>query len=627
MNIKKIKINNFGKLQDKEVSFDKGINVIYGKNEAGKSTMLKFICGILYGLSKNKNGEVISEFDKYKPWNASSFSGKIEYELDDGYIYDVFRDFNKKSPSIFREGEDISKSFKKSRTNGIEFFQEQTLVDKDLYINTAIMEQEKVRLKDNSRNDVINRITNLVTTGSDTVSYKDAITKIKSEQLEKIGTDRTVQKPINKINSQIEYLTKEKEKLQKYKNNYINTEKTRDELNKQLEEEKKKLKLLKIEKDNIDNNQIIESEIELLKHSKNEIDSKIKQLNNNTSEEKYKQLLKERKNTIVPIIFGLLSIACISLSWTFFKNAITNIVLSTILLLVIVLAIKEIIKQKKISKQIDDHKKINDSISNEINVLKGNYNDLNDRYKEKIVQLDGIIDNQYNQLLDLCNSQDETEYIDNIYKFSTNELLEQLDNKSNNIYETDVKLRLLNQDIENSNIKLEQLIQIEEELQFLEKEKKKLEELNNLYEITKECIEEAYVETKNNLSPRYKENLSSIVSDITNNKYSRVEVNDENILIETELGELLPINVLSTGTIDQIYLALRLSAFNEVTKESLPIFFDEAFAYFDDNRLEKILRYLNNEYNNTQIFIFTCSKREMEILEEQKIDYNVVYFE
>ena len=43
MKIKKLKINGFGKLKDKDIELKEGINIIYGKNEAGKSTLLKFI--------------------------------------------------------------------------------------------------------------------------------------------------------------------------------------------------------------------------------------------------------------------------------------------------------------------------------------------------------------------------------------------------------------------------------------------------------------------------------------------------------------------------------------------------------------------------------------------------------
>lgn len=69
MQIEKIQINNFGKLKDKDIELNNGINVIFGENESGKSTLLKFITSMFYGASKNKNGKRISDFEKYTPWN------------------------------------------------------------------------------------------------------------------------------------------------------------------------------------------------------------------------------------------------------------------------------------------------------------------------------------------------------------------------------------------------------------------------------------------------------------------------------------------------------------------------------------------------------------------------------
>lgn len=82
MKIKKLKINGFGKLENKEIELTNGINIIKGKNEAGKSTLLKFITSMFYGTSRNKNGKPIPDFEKYKPWKAEEYSGKITYELE-----------------------------------------------------------------------------------------------------------------------------------------------------------------------------------------------------------------------------------------------------------------------------------------------------------------------------------------------------------------------------------------------------------------------------------------------------------------------------------------------------------------------------------------------------------------
>ena len=87
MNINRLKINSYGKLKEKEINLNKGINIIYGKNESGKSTILKFIINSLYGISKNKNGNEFSDFERYSPWIGDEFSGKIEYELDNKEQY------------------------------------------------------------------------------------------------------------------------------------------------------------------------------------------------------------------------------------------------------------------------------------------------------------------------------------------------------------------------------------------------------------------------------------------------------------------------------------------------------------------------------------------------------------
>ena len=64
MKIKNLKINGFGKLENKELEFTDGINLIVGKNEAGKSTLLKFITSMFYGVSRTKNGKTIADYER-----------------------------------------------------------------------------------------------------------------------------------------------------------------------------------------------------------------------------------------------------------------------------------------------------------------------------------------------------------------------------------------------------------------------------------------------------------------------------------------------------------------------------------------------------------------------------------
>ena len=81
---------------------------------------------------------------------------------------------------------------------------------------------------------------------------------------------------------------------------------------------------------------------------------------------------------------------------------------------------------------------------------------------------------------------------------------------------------------------------------------------------------------------------------------------------------------LSVGTIEQLYLSLRLSMVEELSEEKMPIILDEVFAYYDSQRLKNILEFINDKFKNHQIIIFTCTNREKDILNELNIDFNAI---
>ena len=140
-----------------------------------------------------------------------------------------------------------------------------------------------------------------------------------------------------------------------------------------------------------------------------------------------------------------------------------------------------------------------------------------------------------------------------------------------------------------------------------------------------DTLTEAYEEMKNTITPKFTQSLSSSIKKISDNKYEKVTINDDNgMIIENNRGEYIEASQLSTGTIDQLYLALRLSMIEDLSKEKLPIILDESFAYFDNNRLENILRYFSEELENHQTIIFTCTNREKELLDDMKVKYNLV---
>ena len=260
MKINKLKINSYGKLKEKEIELGDNINILYGKNESGKSTLLNFVKNMFYGISKTKNGKEISDTEKYTPWVGEEFSGKLQYQLDNKEKYEIIRDFKKKNPKLYNEEmEDISKKFNIDKTKGNEFFYEQTKIDEALFLSTIVVNQNETILEKQQQNFLIQKIANLVGTGEDNVSYKRAIDRIEKRRLDEIGTERTREKPINILKSEVEKLEKEKEETQKFVDIKYEIEENRNKINSEiidLENENKFLKEIKL----LNDNQKIENE-------------------------------------------------------------------------------------------------------------------------------------------------------------------------------------------------------------------------------------------------------------------------------------------------------------------------------------------------------------------------------
>lgn len=648
MKINKLKINNYGKLKDKEINFEPNLNIIYGKNEAGKSTLLNFIINSFYGISKNKKGKEISDTEKYTPWVGEEFSGKLEYQLDNNETFEIFRDFKKKNPKIFNQNkEDISKQFNIDKNKGNEFFYEQTKIDEELFLSTIVVNQQEVKLGKQEQNILIQKLANLVGTGDDNVSYKRAIDRINRRQLDEIGTSRSREKPINIIEKNIENLETEKQELEKYKDFKYEIEENKnnysEEINK-LENKNnylKEIKLLneneKIEKEKIKIKEDIKKEniekINLLKNKINEIKNNNKNILINKDKRSEKNNNKNKLNKKI-ILFFILTIILNIIQFILIKNKLINYILfltvPTDLIFSIFLKIKEnkkIKQQEKIEKnKTNEIEKINleiNNIENQIKLLKknnleleNNINELKNNFYLKINLEKEKINNKYknkiekNELINLNN-------IKNI-----NYEIQEIENEINN---KKIKLHTLDLDKKNIEPKLENLSKLEENIVDNKEKMLTLKKLEKSIMLAKEILDDSYQEMKNTVTPKFTQNLSKNISTITDGKYNNILFGDQKgLIVELENGNYISASQLSIGTIDQLYLSLRLSMVEELSEEKMPIILDESFAYYDTERLENILKYINNKYIAHQIIILTCTNREKEILEKLNIKFNLI---
>ena len=697
MKIKNIKVNAYGNIENKDINLEEGINIIHGANESGKSTLLNYIISIFYGISRNKDGKALSDYEKYKPWNSNEFSGRISYKLENGEKYEIFRDFNKKNPKIYNDKlEDISDRFETDKKDGSKFFIEQMGIDKQMYLSTVVSTQEEVRLDEKNQNMLIQKIANLAGTGEDNVSYKKALIKLQEKIRDEIGTNKTSQKPINIIEKEIVEINNKIVETEKYRNRKYEIDAEKEQILselKELEQQKQILQELqnsmkseeetknrleireKNRKDNIakineltNQKNTINAENERVQSAKSHLQDIIKghkenieKLNSEIEKianEKEEIQEKEKPSISFIVITVVLAIALIC-SIILIKNYIVSGILGVAIIANIVFYVinknkqkvnkaklREKINQEKqykreklenqkqqiianvntTEKELEKQEEEEKQVNSELSMLKGQIILLeknNEKITEEIEQDNKAIKEESNK-----NKQ---QIIEKYKDKNINDLLyiNDYQNYISKIEETinNNRIRIKGLEIEYNTIvpQLDEMVVLEEKREADKEKLAELREKESIINIAIENLMDAYEEMKTTITPKFTKNLSESIQKISSNKYNKVTINDENgMIIENNRGEYVEAIKLSTGTIDQLYLALRLSMIDELSKENLPIILDESFAYSDNNRLKNMLQYLTSDLNNHQTIIFTCTDREQKMLEEMNIPYNVV---
>lgn len=135
------------------------------------------------------------------------------------------------------------------------------------------------------------------------------------------------------------------------------------------------------------------------------------------------------------------------------------------------------------------------------------------------------------------------------------------------------------------------------------------------------ALEAADQTLQNRFSPALGRRAAEIFSALTNRKYDRVLFRRDFSLSAQQENDTVPreLPLLSQGTADQLYLAVRLAVCDMVlpAENAVPIVLDDALANFDETRMAAALDWLVEESRKRQILLFTCQKREGEYLKDR----------
>lgn len=711
MRLLKIRINDFGKIHDKQIEFYDGINIIYGENEAGKSTIHSFIRGMLFDIKKTRGRAKKKGFyERYKPWNgSSSYGGSIEFEADNKGTYHIYRNFDKNNRVFTITDIDTGRELTLSELEYQELLDGLT---ESGYNGTISIEQEKAKANHELAFVLQNYITNLSMTKTTQVDVKQALKYLQDKKKnfnmkqlnEKIleiskEIEEGLQKEsrIDELTIELKEIKEQIEDLKRQNEGYIEDLKntdylTREELNRLFTEfpvikvkygyysdyleQSKELhhKIMSLEQQINRYNSEPAFNTNLLKISLERLEEcadKIKEIKakKETDMEIKKSYLKQkgRRNKILAgsfVITGLLITLLFygKHQWfpqfgilLFVIGIITFGVLSFLLdkerrsyllhynqydktiekvkkLGQKILeenrvqtdqhlkekyekALKEELSIRQLNKEYEDYKDQNISLLHNINVLK----------RELMIYITNFRFLFYDLSKDILEPSDEAmgileEYIID-QKLKADEIEKTLKKKLDALILRQEKIKWEISSIEDNEKKL--LINQDVYKDLMIKQKEYQEEIEAI-SIAASTLESLSVDIYDSFGYQLNQLISEIGCQITEGRYQDIKVDEK---LEIKAGwkdQYHKLEDFSTGTVAQLYLSLRIAASDLIYgKERMPIVLDDTFAYYDDTRLKSTLQLLGKS-RRRQIILFTCHKREKELLDQMEIPHHYI---
>lgn len=647
-----MRVNGFGKITEKEIELNRNLNIVYGSNESGKSTIQAFIKAMLFGLGKNLKAG-IPEKERFRPWKSREYGGMLEYSLDNLKKFSIWRDFGSNQVKVSDSGyKDITNEFDKSKAGGVLFAQEHLGINSVMFESTCFISQLGIRLDSERELLMSDKITNMLETGNENVSYIQAVKALEKALIEEVGTDRTSERPLNKIRERIHFLEKERASFARI------LERTRA-LEEELEELKRnelvlKHKFMAVEalcngiktEQKLKSIQSSDNRIGELKYNLEQKKSEISQVLRNIPsgsavfDEDVANHLTKLQSEIGKIVrkFSLLFgggmgmlVYVLGRSIVMRDFLITDIILEAAALIIIIVGIALYIKPlitgksevrdilsagsvKTISEYFEKKKEIQfllekkGILEESAEIIRSQIGSIYEENKSipdsgesyKNIDIQGIPDNIIEEIKLIQSSEVEA------YSKETINQLRKAELKINGV-ETEIKIL---------SEQASRLPEIEEQLEGERQEELKLKEFAWCLTKAKKILDESSQELKNNTTPELSNRISSTVYDLTR-RYNHVKADagGQGIKIILEDGNVIPPELLSGGTIDQVYFALRVAGIQMLSEngETLPLIIDEPFSQFDDDRIKLTAQMLGRISEKNQVIIFTCRQNEVDL--------------
>lgn len=662
MKINRIYIKNFGGISNKEYVLSNELNVIFGENEAGKSTFLSFIRFIFYGAKKQR-GKELSFRDKYMPWNGEDMSGEIEFTINDTE-YSLSRSISatgrKKDVNFINKTTGDTISVSDADEIGNEMFK----LSEEAFLKTLFLGADGAQIS--SDGELLAKISNAAQSGDETVSHQAIFDEI-NDMIADLSSPRRSKAVIPAIENQLEMAEAKKseaEKLLEQKNilseKLTSTKAKLDEAiqNKSLLSEKSaaarqytdyityiksaaKFEEAKEAYNNALNAHLDDNgKFELIKDMSADEEKTL--LNDNSADIsalKMQEVLlrdksKSAKNLFV--ISAIVAILC-AVAGVFYPITFIGTVISAVLSVYFFMLSKKInFKINVITDEISSSEKAKKDILNKYKlesiehykILKHEHSEASARrelYSSKVKMAKDIYEER-KAVMDALDATLTDRYgsTDNLKcdKVDADEttISMQMQILDDTIIRYTAECAKFKSEVDSTENIAQEIANLTQEISDLHEAYNEANEKLRILNLATEILNQAYEELKGNFAPRLAKATANIFNQLTGGKYGELIVNDAfEIQIKND-GKYENSKFFSSGTIQQLYFSLRLGII-ELIMGNYPLFIDDAFITYDDSRFNNAAVFLKDYSVNNQIIFCTCHTRERDMQGAQVLKF------
>lgn len=241
MRITRLWVDGYGRFSGRELPLSPGLQVIAGPNERGKSTIRGFICEMLYGQKRSSSQRVYDATHELRiPWNKSAtYGGRIEYQLDDGTVIEVQRNFDKADEMIKvfdrTNAEDITSDFPMLRNRELLFADWHVGIPRSVFLGVATISHSSLsELGDDAALARIREKLVSMTDSGDTDHSTESALKWLNMRIASIGQKTARKRPLPMVRARLVDLQKEYAEVRLARSDAAHLEAERVELFEQI---------------------------------------------------------------------------------------------------------------------------------------------------------------------------------------------------------------------------------------------------------------------------------------------------------------------------------------------------------------------------------------------------------